>query len=290
MTDHPKHNNPVSLADPGSPTERNTPTPEPEYMPDSQRSNQSFSDLLNYELCASQKSEQAIAPEPAHTVIPAPVVVEEKKSRAEQLRTRLKFGMYKMKTNQIGKRDADIISTYEITSSDSSDAYNTSRTAAIGSFDDAAATPRVPNITISSPKRVQGPVFVKANLDPFRAIGKLGAAPVQFLPPKEGTSISSRMLHSYDLSSSPPTADLPQSVSPDQLMSPIRQAANYRTPTMSRIRMGHGDEDDIEDAQVTPHQRLQRLKQQHYLESDLTSSAVKGNAAKGLLELMNAGR
>ena len=59
---------------------------------------------------------------------------------------------------------------------------------------------------------------------------------------------------------------------------------------MSRIRLGEHDDEDIEARTMTPHQRLQRLKEQKYVEGDLTSSAVKGNAAKGLLELMNGKR
>lgn len=60
--------------------------------------------------------------------------------------------------------------------------------------------------------------------------------------------------------------------------------------SMNRIRIGEQDDEDIDAKNITPHQRLQRLKEQSYLEGDLTSSAVKGNAAKGLLELMNARR
>ncbi|KAL5116870.1 hypothetical protein ACEQ8H_005222 [Pleosporales sp. CAS-2024a] len=156
-------NNPVGPADAGSPTERNTPTPEPEPMQDSQKSNQSFSDFLNYELCASQKSEHA----PVVDVQPAPTTsapVEPKKSRAEIMRTRLKFALYKVQTKQERKRGKDIISSFEANSSPST------------SMD-------VPNITISSPP--PQPLFVKANLDPFRPIGKLGQPPVQFAIPKD---------------------------------------------------------------------------------------------------------
>lgn len=292
LTDPKQENNPVGLADPGSPTERNTPTPEPEPEPlqDSQKSNQSFSDFLNYDLCASQKSDQAAPREATTALVPVSAAAEEKRSRAEQLRTRLKFGLYKVKTNQVSKRDVDIISTFEASASRSSDVLNASRSTAITSSAESLGSHHVPNITISSPRREQGPVFVKANLDPFRPIAKLGAAPIQFLPPTDSMAASSRTVHGFDLSSSPPSVELPQSVSPAQLMSPIRQKTNYRTPTMNRIRMGEHDDEDIEARDMTPHQRLQRLKEQKYLEGDLTSSAVKGNAAKGLLELMNAGR
>jgi hypothetical protein len=103
----------------------------------------------------------------------------------------------------------------------------------------------VPNITISSPQ--PQPVFVKANLDPFRPIGKLGQPPVQFAIPKD-------------------ICDPPAS------------------------RPTHLEEDD-DDADIAgrAHQRLQRLKEQSYQAGNLSSSAVKGNAAVGLLELM-AGR
>ncbi|KAI8936608.1 hypothetical protein NX059_007007 [Plenodomus lindquistii] len=275
-------NNPVGLDSPGSPTERNTPTPEPEIMQASQKSNHSFSDLLNYELCASQKSEHGIPFEPARTSAAAPTPSQSRKARAEQLRTRLKFGLYKVKTNQVGKRDADIISTYE---AKVSYAPNTSSSTTITTSDESTNPHHVPNITISSPHHDQA-VFIKANLDPFRPIGKLGAAPVMFLPPSDGLGASSRPVESWDPSSSPPgVVELPKSVSPEQLMSPVRQKLSH-VP-----HMGEYDDIDIDATrEVSAHQRLQRLKEQQYLESDVTSSAVKGNAAKGLLELMHATR
>ncbi|KAF2029342.1 hypothetical protein EK21DRAFT_113071 [Setomelanomma holmii] len=268
-------NNPVGLTDPGSPTERNTPTPEPEAIQDSQKSNQSFSDFLNYELCASQKSDHAPT-EHAPTSAPTAAPVENKrKSRAELLRTRLKFGLYKVKTNQASKSAMDIISTFEAGAS--SDAFASSSTAMTSSAESLSAS-EVPNITISSPRRSE-PVFVKANLDPFRPIGKLGQPPVQFDIPKDGTQISTHIVESYDLSSSPPGLPLPQSISPQQLMSPIKQT-----------RLGEYDDADIEEGATAAHRRLQRLKDQSYYEGDLTSSAVKGNAAVGLLELMHSRR
>ncbi|KAF2850161.1 hypothetical protein T440DRAFT_490050 [Plenodomus tracheiphilus IPT5] len=274
-------NNPVGLANPGSPTERNTPTPEPEMMQDSQKSNQSFSDLLNYEMCASQKSEHGIPLEPARTAVSATTASQSRKSRAEQLRTRLKFGLYKVKTNQVGKRDADIISTYEATVSYAPNASrSTGETTSIESFNPH----HVPNITVSSPHHEQRPVFVEANLDPFRPIGKLGAAPVMFLPPSDGLRVSSHSAITSEPSSSPPGTGLPNSVSPEQLMSPVKHRSNHAS------QMGEYDEADIDAREVSAHRRLQRLKEQQYLESDVTSSAVKGNAAKGLLELMHATR
>tara|TARA_R110002003_G_scaffold27_6_gene1381 strand:+ start:8021 stop:8755 length:735 start_codon:yes stop_codon:yes gene_type:complete len=244
-------------------------------MQDSQKSNQSFSDLLNYELCASQKTDHA-PPEPAPTSAPTSVPVDDrKKSRAELLRTRLKFGLYKVKTNQASKSAMDIISTFEAAAS--SDAFASSSTAMTSSAESLPAH-RLPDITISSPRR--DPVFVKANLDPFRPIGKLGQPPVQFDIPKDGTQVSSRMLQSYELSSSPPGPVLPQSISPEQLMSPVKQ----------QQRLGEHDDADIEEGAAAAHRRLQRLNDQSYYAGDLTSSAVKGNAAVGLLELMHSRR
>lgn len=293
-------NNPMALTDPGSPTERATPSPEPEPLA-SQRSNQSFSDFLNYDQCASQKSEHAAPLEPAPTSVPAlapaPIIVEEtkkRKSRADLLRTRLNFGLYKVKTNQVNKRDSEIISNYEAHLSHATDAYNASRYSAMNNNTsaDSLSTPRVPNITVSSPRRdQQGATFVQANLDPFRAIGKLGAAPVLFAPPQENTSVSSHMLHNkyHHLSSSPPEATtLPQSVSPNQLMSPAQTPLNSYAG--GRIRMGEHHVGHVESGPVTAHQRFQRLKEQQYRESELSSNAVKGNAAAGLLELMNRER
>jgi hypothetical protein len=279
-----QENNPYGLADPGSPTECATPSPSLEPMPNSQNSNQSFSELLNYELCASQKSEFALAgelaPRAAPTSVPALV---ETKSRAERLRTRLRFGIYKVKTNQATRSGDDIISTYEATASHSSNALNASTSTALTSSAESIGPQLVPNITISSPRRE--PVFVKANLDPFRPIGKLGMPPVQFALPLDGSKISSQMVHAYDLSASPLDTALPQSVSPHQLTSPVKQR-----PTILRTRLGEHDDVDIEQGADTAHRRLQQLKEQRYRQSDLTSSTVKGSAAEGLLELMTSRR
>jgi hypothetical protein len=38
------------------------------------------------------------------------------------------------------------------------------------------------------------------------------------------------------------------------------------------------------------HDRLQRLKGRAFQDSDLANNVVKGNAAEGLIELMNSGR
>jgi hypothetical protein len=225
-------------------------------MQNSQKSNQSFSDLLNFELCASQKSDIAPA-EPTPTSAPTSAPTEPRKSRAELLRTRLKFGLYKVKTNQETKRGKDIISSFEASASHSSDILTSSA--------ESLGSQRVPNITISSPRRE--PIFVKANLDPFLPIGKLAQPPVLFAIPKEGAHISSRMVE--------------HSVSPEQLVSPVKQ---YR-PQPEEYEIA-----DIEEGAAAAHQRLQHLKEQSFRAADLTNNAVKGNAAVGLLELMSGRR
>ncbi|KAF2824715.1 hypothetical protein CC86DRAFT_295844 [Ophiobolus disseminans] len=269
-------NNPVNLADPGSPTERNTPSPEPEVIQNSQKSNQSFSDFLNYELCASQKSEQALA-ESAPTSAPTQPPSTEKRSRADRLRTRLRFANYKVKTSQTTKRDVDVIASFQ-----SSEALHASSSTAMTSSRESIQG--VPNITISSPQ----PKFITASLDPFHPIGTLGQPPVQFAIPNDGSRISSRTIHGFnhDLSSSPPGAVLPQSVTPDQLMSPMKRSVNYIST------LGEHDEVDIEEGAVAAHRRLQRLKDQSYYQaSDRTNSVVKDDAAAvGLLELMSGRR
>ncbi|KAL6157751.1 hypothetical protein ACJBU6_03574 [Exserohilum turcicum] len=267
-------NNPIGLADPGSPTERATPSPspEPEAMHASQKSNQSFSDFLNYEMCASQKSDHAKL---------APLVAEEKKrSRAEQLRTRLKFGLYKVKTNQVSKRDVDIIAPFEASSMYSSNPLASTTMTSSGDS-------RVPNITVSSPRREQGPVFVQANLDPFRPISKLGPAPVQFAPP-QGGMVSSRTIE-YEITSSPPGTDLPKSVTPEELTSPMQQRNHYQMASEPRRRGGeHGADSNVREESAR--ERLQRLRQQQYLEETPSSIRVQGDAAEGLLQLMQNSR
>lgn len=122
----------------------------------------------------------------------------------------------------------------------------------------AAATQRVPDITISSPSR--NPVFVKANLDPFRPIGALGQPPVSFAPPAQSGAVETRVVEGYEVGSSPPV----QSVSPATLMSP----------------MSGGE---------SKHEKLQRLKEQQWRESS-SAQGNAGKAAKGLMELMSGRR
>jgi hypothetical protein len=233
--------------------------PEPEPIQDSQKS---FSEFLDYGFCASQQSEHGIAvpaPKPAPKTPVSAAAAAAPRSRAQLLRTRLNFAKYKVRTNQATKRTSDVLSDWELSSSP--DALRTSgyNTMPVTRSADYLATPEagVPNITVSSPSR--HPVFVKANLDPFRPIGALGPAPVHFAPPQHSTGAESRVVEGYEVGSSPPV----ESVSPTELESP------------SRGREGE-----------TKHERLQRLKEQSWRES----SAVQGNAAKGLLELMSGRR
>lgn len=251
---------------PGSPTERNTPTPEPELEPvhdaiNSQGSQNSFSALINYDLCASQ---QSVIPPPARLPSP-PTPEQERKSRAELLRTRLGFGIYKVKTNQVEKRSTDIISMWESSFSDPADASMSG---------ESKDMQRVHNINRSPTRPDPQPVFIKANLDPFRPIGKLTPAPV-LLPP----TTSSRIIHEYDMPSSPPRV-----VSPEQLRSPAKQRLDYTTPINQSPRSEKTDGDSKDGSAQSGLRKMQRLQ-----ESELTSSAVKGNAAKGLMQLM-AGR
>lgn len=201
----------------------------------------------------------------------------EKKTRAERLRTRLRFASYKVKTNQAGKRDMDVIASFE-----SSDVLRVSSSMAMTSSRESLQ--HVPNITISSPRRE--PKFVKANLDPFRPVGKLGQPPVHFAAPQDGSRFSSQTIHGYshDLTSSPPGVVLPQSISPQQLISPTNRKADH-TSTMGE----HGD-DAIEEGAAAAHRRLQRLKDQTYHAGQRSGSVTTDNAAVGLLELMHGRR
>lgn len=277
-------NSPADLAGPGSPTERNTPTPEPEMVQNSQKSNQSFSDLLDYGMCASQKSEHGIPLESASKPTPKLTPIEARKARAEQLRTRLKFGLYKITTNQVGKRDAEIISTFESRASYSSGTRDGSRTTTRAPYTDSH---RVPNITISSPRRDADVVLIKANLDPYRPISKLGAAPVLFPPPSERNPDTSPSYHTtgYDAVSYPPGVGLAKSVSPQQLTSPARPRPNPHTSPV-----GAYDDTDMHPTHASPQQTRERWDPQPYLDPSITASAVKDNAAEGLIELMSSTR
>lgn len=260
----------VDLFAPGSPTERDT-SLEPDNQPDiensqdTQASKESFSAFINYGACASQPTDHSQ---------PQPPLEEAKKSRAEILRARLGLGIYKVKTNQVSKRGLDIISSWEATSS--LETASASISTAVTSSAESIPQP-LPSFTLSPAPQDSQPVFVKANLDPFRPIGKLTPAPV-LLP----TAVSSRMLHDYHMPSSPP-----QAVSPEQLMSPAKKEASYTTPVPKRTKLdgerSEGeDEAEEEEREDTVEERLQK----RFREGDLTSSAVKGHAAKGLMELM----
>ncbi|KAJ4304668.1 hypothetical protein N0V90_000195 [Kalmusia sp. IMI 367209] len=255
----------VDLPVPGSPTERNTPTPEPDPSQDAQGSQSSFSAFINYGACASQNSVQAPPSPPT-------LVEEEKKSRAELLRTRLGFGIYKVKTNQVGKSETDIIAHWESSFSGPTDATSM----AVTSSRDSETYHQIPNPSASPAHRDPQPVFIKANLDPFRPIGNLKLTPAPVLLP---TATSSRILHDYQMPSSPP-----QAISPEQLMSPVKQMASYSTPVHQRPRMETERDEDDDERDGSAQDGLRRM--QRFQEGELTSSAVKGNAAKGLMQLM----
>jgi hypothetical protein len=196
-----------------------------------------------------------------------------KKSRMELLRMNLGLGMYKVKTNQVSKRGKDIISTWETTTSSKS-SMDTSSSLALTTSTDSTTSQ-----AISAVKSVSKDAFrsYSANLDPGRPVGRLqlagdGLAPVL---PQAKVGISSHML--YD-PSSPPT-----SISPEQLMSPVRAVSNYKTPVPQVIRTIDGDY--VDEGEATEVERLHGFE-----EGELTSAAVKGDAARGLLGLMTAKR
>jgi hypothetical protein len=231
----------------------------------SQASNQSFSAFVNWKECDSQSMGQLAA-------MVKEVEEEKKATRAEKLRARLGLGMYKVKTNQIEKSGSEIMTTWETTSS--SDSLNVSTSS-------ATSAQHIPSITLSHARQT-GPSHVVANLDPGRPIPKLIGGP-QLLP----TAFSSRMIHEYALPSSPPD-DLPKCVSPEMVMSPTKP--DYRTPVMKRIIEEAYSDDEEEEDEMSPEERLQRQREKRFKMGDLTSSVVKGNAAKGLLELMSGRR
>lgn len=181
--------------------------------------------------------------------------------------------MYKIKTNQVSKRGKDIISTWETTTSSKSSEDTSS------SFELTTSANSLPAQTVSPAKPVSRDVFrsYSANLDPGRPIGRLHLAGDGFAPilSHAKVGVSSHMLYA----ASPP----PTSISPEQLMSPVRAVSNYRTPEPQQIRTIEEDyEEECEPMEV---EQLHRIREQRFEEGDLTSSAVKGNAAKGLLEL-----
>lgn len=267
----------------GSPTEPNTPSmhdeldeleqdgnDEPLELPDNsqdtQASKKSFSEYFDFESGAQPppvaEAEQEPVAEPA-----------KKKSKIELLRLSLGIGMYKVKTNQVSKRGKDIISKWEITTSNRS--MDTSSSVALTSSVHSTTSQTIPSIKVSRPN------FISANLDPGRPIGRLGTGPI-LLP----TAISSRMIYDSRLPSSPP-----MSVAPEQLMSPVRAMSNFRTPVPQKIRDVDEDYEGEEmDLEGTAAEHLHRIREHMFEEGDLTSSAVKGHAAKGLMELMTSRR
>ena len=98
----------------------------------------------------------------------------------------------------------------------------------------------------------------EANARQLEAIPKLLPAPI--LKP---TAYSSRMIYDTNLPSSPPVSVSPEKLpeGPMDVSTPQRESAQRGTPSMDRLRR---------------------------LEPELTSSAVKGRVAEGLLGLRNA--
>jgi len=97
----------------------------------------------------------------------------------------------------------------------------------------------------------------------------------------------------YPVASSPPA--LPSATSsPKRLSSPFKpHLTNLATPVAKRQRIGDGDEEETEifaDTEDVVQQRLHGLSDGRFDDGDVTSSAVKGRAASGLLELMKGQR
>lgn len=254
-----QHDTAVDLPVAGSPTERNTPTPELEDVfevgnsQDTQASKESFSSFINYGACASQNNERQPAP-PLPPPPPQPIEPG-KKSRAELLRTRLGFGIYKVKTDQVAKSGSDIISHWESSFSGASINASTS-----DPLSESISPHRLSNATLPPVCHEYHPVFVKANLDPGRPVGKLTPAPI-LLP----TATSSRIVHDYQMPSSPPEG----SVSPAQLISSTKQCSDQSTPVPGRMR----NEDDAE-GDGTAQDGLRRM--QRFQEGDLANPGLIG--------------
>ncbi|KAF2712921.1 hypothetical protein K504DRAFT_497757 [Pleomassaria siparia CBS 279.74] len=256
----------------GSPTEANTPSEHHEHehehleLPDNSQDTQaskvsfSVSEYVDW-----GENSQPCVVEPPETSIPEPA---KKKLNLELLRLGLGIAAYKIKTGQTGTRGKDIISKWETSTS------STAATATYGEFSTSQ-----PFQGANSPE----PRYIYANLDPGRPIGKLGAGPV-LLP----TAVSSRMIYDHPSTSLPPT-----SIAPEQLLSPVQAMSNYRTRVPEKIRTIHEDYEDEEGEQVerdrnAEEEHLHLIRDQRFEEGDLMGSAVKGHAAKGLLELMSS--
>ncbi|ORY12514.1 hypothetical protein BCR34DRAFT_587144 [Clohesyomyces aquaticus] len=272
-----------------SPTEPDTePEDEPPVSQDTTTSKESFSCFVNFEACDNQL--------PSSQSAPHPTAKEEAESKlktkllAAKLRTCLRGALYKVNTKQIETPWSEIISTTSAsTSSSPNDTHTTTSTSRVltSSQTDPTTTrshsQSIPSITLS-PARRSPATHIVANIDPSSHFPKLSSGPI--LKP---TSYSSRMIYSnsHDEQEPPSSPPVPTVVSPQQLMSPIRTQSQYRTPVAKKIRvdedvdMGEGEE-EVE--------RLDRLREMRFEDGELTSSVVKGHAAKGLLELMSGRR
>ncbi|CAI6333099.1 unnamed protein product [Periconia digitata] len=280
-TELEKHttNHPVDIPVPGSPTERNTPTPEPEErQPVQPPSQNSFSNFLNYDQCASQKSER---PPPSPSPSPPPLAVDQvrkDKSRAELLRTRLALGIYKVRTNQTAKRSSDIISSFEATRKPRLMMPPPHSTTGVPSIT-LSTTPTSSNMSANN--KYNSPQFlsIKANLDPGRPIGKLAPAPV--LAP---TAYSSRTPQDYHPSArSTASSHLQYHVSPSQHHVPASQ--HMPPSSASQVRYSVPAPTQYREVERTAEEQ-RRIREDSY-DDDLSG---KGKAAKGLLQLMRGSR
>jgi hypothetical protein len=225
------------------------------HQDNSQQSNQSFSNFVNWRECDGQSQQQSQSQLQSQPPTP-PESAKKKSTKLDRLRLGLGLAMYKVKTNQVDKSGSEVMSRWETTSA----------------VDASISATAVPTLNRSIPPPALSPArratHIIANLDPGRPVPKLFGGP-QLLP----TAISSRMIYDYHLPSSPPEVTAPTCVSPEQVMSPTK--STYYTPPARRIL-----EDDYEDEEDLPaEERLQKRRE------GLMSSVVKGNAAKGLLEL-----
>ncbi|KAF2183238.1 hypothetical protein K469DRAFT_711222 [Zopfia rhizophila CBS 207.26] len=263
-----------------TPTEPDTPEPEelePPVSQDTSASKESFSWCVDYNPNGDSQTidqqPQPISSNPSKTT----------PTKAEKLRLRLQFALYKVRTNQTQTPLAELaLPTPESTPSLPS--LNASTATTITSSAPSSTQP-IPDITVSPTLR-ESVTHVVANIDSSAHYPKLAGGPV-LLP----TAYSSRMIHDYHVPSSPPVLHS-ATVSPERLMSPtcVQAEQDFRTPVAKRRRAEEDEEEIDGEREGGVEERLQRLREKRFEEGDLTSSVVKGRAASGLLELMRGPR
>jgi hypothetical protein len=264
-----------------TPTEPNTPEPvEEELSQQTNGSTDSFSNWVNYD---PHTSSQNMEPQPqAEPQKPA-------KIHADNLRLRLQFALYKVKTN----RTRTPLSEIEL---ELSAAQVTPYLNASNATPTAVSEPQLARDIAVSPVRrdFAAPLHVVANLDSGSTCPKLQPGPL-FVP----TAFSSRFITDY-VPSSPPVSRSTAS-SPKILESPLRSGANtFATPVTKRQQAErdgddvqgeeHAEEEQEDEKDETIQERSERLRARKFDDGDLTSSVVKGRAASGLLELMKGQR